>query len=485
MNITNVLTNAFNEPHNKTLTDNGAIARATTNSAVLDLFSQIGAYRTGGKGAQAFMSQFIKAFGESRELTLKTLFYSRDCRGGQGERETFRTFIRYLADFAPNTVRPLVQHIPTFGRWDDLYCLLGTKVEEEVWGCIKVQWCLDGLNDKPSIMAKWLASPVTSSPITKAQGRATAKALGLTERQYRQQLSALRKKIGVVEQLISAGKWEDVNYSHVPSQANLLYGKAFVKHDAERRAAFFANLEKGETKVNASTQFPYEIIRKLETNTQLAEAMWNAQPDYFNGQEENSLVVADVSGSMAGLPLQVCLSLAIYTAERNTGPWHNKFITFSEHPKMQELKGRTLIERVRNLERAQWDMNTDIQAVFTTILDTAVKSKVKPTDMVKRVYIVSDMQFDACTGRNKRDKTLFNWLQKKYKDEGYEMPELVFWNVSAQNPGQPMSLDDRGFLNVSGCSPSIFKSVLGKKFISAYGLMLQVLEGERYDSISV
>lgn len=479
----NILTAAFNEPHNKTLTENGAVARATTNSSVLDLFSQIGAYRTGGKGAGAFLKQLMLAFGEDRALTLKTLFYSRDCRGGQGERDTFRTFIKHLAEFAPKTIAPLVQYIPTFGRWDDMYCLLGTAVEDEVWDCIRLQWHADVQVEKPSIMAKWLASPVTSSPQTRALGRATAKALGLTERQYRKQLSALRKKIGIVEQLISAGKWEDVTYAHVPSQANLLYGKAFMRHDAVRRSAFYASLEKGETEIKASTQFPYEIIRKLDTDTQTAEAMWKAQPDYFNGQPENSLVVADVSGSMGGLPLEVCLSLAIYTAERNTGPWKDKFVTFSAHPTMQLLKGKTLIERVRNLSSAQWDMNTDIEAVFTTILGTAITNKVAPTEMVKRVYVVSDMEFDQAAGRNKKDLTLFNSLQKRYEKAGYEMPNLVFWNVAARNTQFPMSLDDRGFLNVSGCSPSIFKNVIGRKFTTTYDLMLDVINSERYEVI--
>lgn len=485
----NILTAAFNEPNNKTLTENLAVARKTTNSKVLDLFSQIGGFRVGQASPEVIVKQVMSAFAEDRELTLKTLFYSRDIRGGQGEREVFRIAIRTLALFRPDTVRELVQHIPTYGRWDDLYCLLGTDVENEVWATIRKQWKADTNSETAttSLMAKWLASVTTSSPVTRAQGRATAKALDLTERNYRKTLSALRSKIGIIEQKMSANDWEGIVYEHVPSQANMLYKTAFYKHEPTRRQAYLDALTKGETKVNASTQFPYELIHKLvrgsENDNALVEAMWKAQPDYFNGVKENSLVVADVSGSMSGLPLEVCLSLAIYTAERNTGPWHNKFITFSERPTMQSLVGTTLAARVANLNQAHWDMNTDIQKVFEVILVTAVANKVAPTEMVKRLYIVSDMEFDQCTGRNKKDRTLFAWLQKKYKDAGYKMPELVFWNVSARNTQFPMSMDDRGFLNVSGCSPSIFKSVVGRKFLSAYDLMLEVLESERYEVI--
>lgn len=490
-NNVDVLTAAFNEPVNKTFTENGAIARATTNSKVLDLFSLIGGIRTGGKGAVAFVDAMRGAFAESRELTLKTLFYSRDVRAGQGERETFRTFIKELAVFSPATVNKVVPFIPTFGRWDDLYCLLGTECEQTVWDTIRSQWFQDHENfDKPSIMAKWLASVTTSSPVTRAQGRATAKALGLTERNYRKSLSALRAKIGVIEQKMSAGKWEDIVYEHVPSQANMLYKTAFYKHEPTRRQAFLDALTKGETTVNASTQFPYELIGKLEyygseKENALIEAMWKAQPDYFSGQEENSLVVADVSGSMSGLPLDVCLSLAVYTAERNKGIWKDKFITFSESPVMQSLVGKTLVERVKNLNSAQWNMSTNIEGVFEVILKAAITNKVSPVEMVKRLYIVSDMEFDAATGSNKKERTLFNVIRKKYEKAGFELPELVFWNVSARNTQFPMSMDDRGFLNVSGCSPSIFKSVVGRKFLSAYDLMLEVLNSERYECIKV
>lgn len=485
-----ILTAAMNEPHNKTLTENMAVARATTNSAVLNLFSQIGAYRTGGKGAAAFIDQLMSAYAESRDLTMRTLFYSRDIRGGQGERETFRTFIRTLAEFSPANVNNVIQYIPTYGRWDDLYALVGTPCEDTVWALIRHQWGMDVASDKPSIMAKWLASVTTSSNVTRGFGRATAKALDLTERNYRKTLSALRAKIGVIEQKMSSGDWEDINYEHVPSQANMLYKTAFYKHEPTRRQAYLDALTKGEVKVNASTQFPYELIHRLvsygsEADNALVEAMWKAQPDYFNGIEENSLVVADVSDSMSGLPLEVCLSLAIYTAERNKGPWHNKFITFSANPTMQSLQGKTLQERVVNLNKAQWDMNTNIEKVFEVILQTAFTNTVTPKDMVKRIYIVSDMEFDCATrGNVSKGRTLFNQIAKRYANWGYELPELVFWNVAARNVQFPTSMDDRGFLNVSGCSPSIFKSVVGKKFLSAYDLMEEVLNSDRYASIT-
>lgn len=482
--LQNKLESGFN---NYATTENGAISRKTTESAVLDLFSQINAYRV-GRVINQRIPQLEASWYEDTQLTLRTLFYSRDVRGGAGEREVFRTFIKHLAQTNPDKISKVIHLIPVYGRWDDLYALVGTPLESLAFDTIKEQWLKDIATDKPSIMAKWLKSVNTSSKVSVALGTKTAKALGLHVSIYRKALSKLRKNINVLEKLISAGNWEEVNYSHVPSQANLKYGKAFMKHDAVRRSAYFEALEKGveDVKINATTQFPYEIVGKVmgynPQDTQVAEAMWKAQPDYFNGVKENSLVVADVSGSMYGLPLQVCLSLAIYTAERNTGVWHNKFITFSAKPVIQTLVGSSLKERVNNLNNAAWDMNTNIKAVFNRILATALQNNVKPVDMVKRLYIVSDMEFDSCATA---DKTLFNTIRNEYANNGYELPELVFWNVSARNVQFPMSIDDRGFINVSGCSPSIFKSVVGKKFVGPYDMMLEVLNSPRYEAIVV
>lgn len=472
--------------NNFAVTENGAIARKTTDSAVLDLFSQINAYRT-GKVITQRIPQLEAAWAEDKQLTLRTLFYSRDVRGGMGEREVFRTFIRHLAETRPDAIKNVVHLIPEFGRWDDLYALVGTPLEVDAFATMKTQWLQDIKTDKPSIMAKWLKSVNTSSKESVALGIKTAKAFGLHAAVYRKALSKLRTNINVIEKLMSAGEWAEVNYSHVPSQANMKYGKAFMKHDADRRSAYFAALERGDAdvKINATTQFPYEIVKRVlhgQTDA-VAEAMWKAQPDYFNGVEENSLVVADVSGSMTGLPLEVCMSLAIYTAERNKGVWKDKFITFSEKPSIQTLKGDTLSARVANLERAEWNMSTNIQAVFQRILEVAVRENVAPSEMVKRLYIVSDMEFDgACHGTS---KTLFNTIRDAYADKGFELPELVFWNVAARNVQFPMSIDDRGFINVSGCSPSIFKSIVGKQFVGPYEMMLEVINAPRYETIVV
>jgi hypothetical protein len=186
---------------------------------------------------------------------------------------------------------------------------------------------------------------------------------------------------------------------------------------------------------------------------------------------------------MNGNPLDVCTSLAIYFAERNQGAFKDAFITFSNRPSLQKLKGKTLKEKDANLRRADWNQNTNLQAVFDVVLSTAVENNVPLHQMPNVLYIISDMQFDVACRDN--DKTNFEVIKQKYEQSGYEMPKLVFWNVNATpEKGVPVKKDERGTYLVSGCSPVILKYLLGGISVTPYESMLEVLNNERYAEIS-
>jgi hypothetical protein len=436
---------------------------------------------------------FEKAYAETPLLATKAMFYFRDVRGGQGERRTFRILLNHLAQARPEVVRANLPLIAEYGRWDDLYSLIDTDLEEDMFTVIDVQLAEDMNNDRPSLLAKWLASENASSATTKRYGRKTRQALNMSPRQYRKTLSSIRRKIGLVEQAISQNQWGEIEYDKIPSKAGLQYRKAFYRHDAERYAHFLEQVKSGEKKINAGTLYPYEIVEKCGSgyhysrhnavaDSATLDAMWNALPNYFGDNEVRGLVVADVSGSMSGRPMDVSISLAIYTAERNSGPFAGKFITFSARPTLQKVEGNTIVEKVQNLSHAHWDMNTDVKAVFDLILATAKKNKTSQDELPTHLYIVSDMEFDAAASGHVNER-LFQTIEREYTEAGYKMPFLVFWNVNARNQQQPMSMDQRGFQMVSGCSPSIFTSLLSNKAVSAYDLMVEVLSQERYDAI--
>lgn len=471
--------NKLKDETNNTTTENGGVAYDTTKSKVLDFFALGGALRT--RNEQDIISIFDKAFCEDEKLALKTLFYMRDVVQGQGERRTFRVVLKYLANKHSDRVKDLIKHIPEYGRWDDLFVLIGTKLETEMFEVIKEQFKKDIDSDTPSLLGKWMKSENTSSKDSKKIAKLTAKALELSLKDYRKALVQLRSKIKIIETKMSSNEWKGIEYDKIPSKAGLIYRKAFFRQDKERYEKYLESVKKGEAKINAGTLYPYEIVEKIMNNgdeSETLEALWNNLPNYVK-EDENAIVVADTSGSMWGRPIAVSVSLAMYFAERNKGPFANHFITFSERPKLQEIVGSDIFQKVRNLKNAEWDMNTNIQATFDLILDTAIKYNMSQSDMPKKIYIVSDMEFDECA--DDASKSIFNLMKNKFAKNNYELPEIVFWNVNARNTHVPVTMNDRGVQLVSGCSPIIFKQLMENK--SAYDMMIKIVTSDRYEVI--
>lgn len=477
---------ALESEMNVTETLNGAKAYKSTLNKCLDLFGKIAACRNDVKQAQKL---FAHAYAENPETATRILFWARDIRGGQGEREVFRNLFKYLVEENGEIGVKLVSLVPLYGRWDDLLVLENTSAWETVLNAIQNQLNLDRVSFKAgvavSLLAKWMPSINASSKDSKRLGRKIAAHLGMTEREYRKVLSNLRTHINVVEKAMCSKEWSAIDYSKLPSRAAFMYRKAFAKQDADRYAAYLNAVEKGEAKINASTLYPYDIVEqylyKGARNDKTIDLQWEALPNYMEGKEFNGLVVADVSGSMMGRPMAVSISLAMYIAERNTAEvWKNKFLTFSERPELQSIVGSTIGKRIDNLSRAAWGMNTDLMAVFKTVLDAGVKNDVRAEDMPQKLIIVSDMQFDQCCRSNKR--TNFEQIQKLYRKAGYEMPQLVFWNVNSYG-NVPIEAHDTGTCLVSGCSPSILKSVLTDSVITPVDTMNETVYTERYDAV--
>lgn len=491
--------NELKNETNYTLTENGAGAYKTTQSAVLDFFALGGALRS--REDREIVQLFSKAFGENALLALKTLFYFRDVREGQGERRTFKIVLTELGNIAPETVQKNINLIPEYGRWDDLYVLIGTKSEKFASELIINQFNIDVHSERPSLLGKWLKSVNSKQKETRKLGLWTAKQLGLSEKEYRKSLSSLREKLDVVERKMVAKEWKDINYPAVPSKAMLNYRKAFSNRDEERYGVYLESLVKGETKVNSSNLYPYELVRTimgssgdmkyniLQDERTLVDEMWKALPNYFGEKPQNAMAVIDVSYSMTdnnSLPLYSAIGLGMYISERAEGPYKNHFITFSESPELVEIKGTDFYSKVENISRADWGGSTNLESTFDLILNTAVKHKLSQDELVERLYIITDMEFNKCDysvgdGKNKFMKQ----MREKYADEGYTLPEVVFINVNARNTHFPMTVDESGILMVSGMSPTIFTSLMEGKILSAYDMMLKVLETERYSAITV
>lgn len=503
----NKLLNAVKEATNITRTENGAVTRNTTMSALLDLFGTGAAYRT--RSESDCIVLFQKAFDENPIYALKCLFYLRDARGGQGERRFFRVVTKWLADNKTAVMKRNLKYVPEFGRWDDLYAFIGTVLEKDVFDLMGEQFVLDLQCKTPSLLAKWLKSENTSSAQSRALATKTRKAFGLTPREYRKSLSVLRARINVLERLMSAGQWDKIEFDKIPSKAGLVYRNAFARHDVERMradkdaVAYKDFMQDKNTKVNAKALYPYEVVAKATGYSGMTRRWdwsedydpieraainkyWDNLEDYFNGASLDALCMIDTSASMwgteASAPINVAISIGLYAAERARGPFHGHYISFSSRPQLIETYGSDFVDKVKRIYSTNLCENTDIEAAFDMLLNTAIKSHCRQSDLPKTIIVVSDMQFDAQRGRyGSSNATLMENIAYKWQRAGYQMPELVYWNVQARgNNVIPMQAKD-GITFVSGFSPILFEQIMKGK--TGYDLMMDKLNSARYECI--
>ena len=502
----NKFMNGMTNATNFKFTENGAVTHKTTKSDLLDMFAMGAAMRT--RSDEDVILMFRKAYQENPVYALKCLFYIRDVRGGQGERRFFRVVMRDLAKNYTDAARRNLKFVPEFGRWDDLYVFVGTPLENDALQIMKEQLALDMDCKTPSLLAKWLKSENTSSVDSRRLGNITREYLGMSHKQYRKTLSILRERINVLERLMSAGKWDEIEFDKIPSKAGMKYKNAFARHDFEREQAkgvqTYADFAKDTTKtVNAKALYPYECVeeafkcrRSSIDNTQrlMTNKYWDNLADYINGATFNGMAIVDTSGSMCGTPMNVAISLGMYCAEKAKGPYANHFITFSSNPTFVEVEGVDFCDKVWRMSNADWGGSTNVEAAFDLMLKTAIDNNCSQDEIPQNLIIISDMEFDGCVtcGPVSRDRwgggnrvgrnntTLFENIAAKWARYGYKMPHLVFWNVDARQNNIPM-LGNGPVSYVSGFSPSIFETILSGK--TGYELMMEKLDSERYSVI--
>lgn len=471
-----------------TYTENGAVALSTTEDARLDFFGTVGSLRKADENR--ICTLFAKSYSQDALFTMKILFYARDIRGGLGERKTFRTLLRYAADHHPEAVRLNLDLIGVFGRYDDLYSLIGTRLEQDMWAVMKEQFEEDLENlrqgNAVSLLAKWIKTADSHSEATRRLGILTAQKLGYSVYEFKRLVRDMRKRIGIVEALMAAGEWDRITYGAVPGRAMKMYRKAFQRHDKEGFAAYLDSVEKGVAKIHADTLYPYDVVGeyiKGEREDRTLEAQWKALPDYVK-KGSNVLVMADTSGSMAyldGRPMASSVGLAIYFAERNTGAYHNLFMTFSTRPITVELQGETLFQKVKNAMKAPWG-NTNLQAAFELVLSIALKGHVPPEEMPVAIVVISDMEIDRCSNRK---WSFYDNMEDRFRRAGYRIPNIIFWNVCSRHDIFHADKNRRGVQLASGQSVTVFKQILDSLNCTPVEAMEKTIGAERYNCITI
>lgn len=505
----NDLKETLNEDLNKSITENGAIGYRTTGKELLDMNFMVSSMRK--MSDKQIIDKFVKAFYENKMYAIKWLYYVRDAREGVGERRLFRVCMEYLAKNHTNIAKAMLPLTAEYGRWDDLLSLLDTELADNVIKLFGDQLTEDMRNlklNKPiSLLAKWMPSCNASSRKTRKMGTDIALKLGISERKYRKMLSALRKYLDVVEVKMAAGQWDQIDYSKVSSRANLIYNSAFLRHDEERRRKYLESLQKGETKINAGVLFPHDIVHKycnqnywsisIKNYDTALEEMWKALPDYVNGAG-NTICVADGSSSMCTsvggtnvIAIEVANALAIYFSERSSGQFKDNYITFSENPQLVNFSNaKSLREKIEIAFRHSEVANTNIEAVFDLILQTAINKNMTQDELPQNILILSDMEFDGCVGcngsnrwnLNRPTKRLFKVFEERYAEHGYKLPRLVFWNICSRTGTIPVKENELGVALVSGFSPAVVKMVLSNS-TDPLECLLEQLNSERYQPV--
>lgn len=487
--------NELKDMMNLTKTENGATTYRSTLSANLDLFAVAGTLRQ--KTESEIIRLFRRAYTEDRDIAMKTLFFSRDIRGGLGERRVFRTVLNWLARESRDSVKKNIRYIPEFGRYDDLLCLIGTLCQKSAVNEIKRQLELDKesleAGDNVSLLGKWLPSVNATNKETIRLAKILVRELGMKEKDYRKLLSALREKIGIIENNLREKDYS-FDYSVQPSKAMHKYMKAFIRNDNERYQEYLKDVEDGMKKMNTRTLYPYEIVEPIlnrnisDDGLKALNIMWNNLPNYAFGH--NAIAVVDGSGSMywgsRPVPAAVALSLGIYYAERNTGMFRDHFITFSREPQLVEIKGKTIYDKVKYCESFNEVANTDLEKVFKIILETAVRNKMTQEDLPETIYIISDMEFDACIENSGR--TNIENAKLMFEEKGYVLPQIVFWRVSSRSTQYPVKYNEAGVAIVSGNDPKLFSMVMENELdperFDPYNVMMSILGSERYACIT-
>lgn len=498
MNFMERLLNVLNDM--LVYTENGAAGHATTGKALVDLNFSVASLRNATN--EEIVKRFIPAFHEDRVLAMKWLFFMRDVRGGLGERRAFRVIMKYLATGYTDMVARLVEIMAEYGRFDDLLCLIGTPVEEKVLSYIATQLKTDVENmlnkEGISLCAKWMPSINTSSEDSRAVAVKLKNHMGLTAKEYRKMLAGLREYLGVIEVSMSGNCWEEINYSAVPSKANVLYRNAFLNHDKERREAFLADVVDNKAVMNAGVLMPHDIVARYVTRSGFRlsvdaldmslEMLWKNLPDAVEGAE-NVLCVVDGSGSMTCrvgtgnlTALHVSNAIGIYFAERLKGAYKNKYITFSATPKYVDLSKCITLREKLELALAHNDYtNTNLEATFDLVLATAVKNRLSQNELPQTILVISDMEFDQATS-GKANETLFATIARKYAMYGYKLPKLVFWNVNSRTGVIPVKENELGVGLVSGFSVNVCNMVLSNE-LDPYKALKKVLDGPRYEAV--
>ncbi|KAK6914078.1 Uncharacterized conserved protein UCP015417, vWA [Dillenia turbinata] len=386
------------------------------------------------------------------------------------------------------------------------------------------KWCptIDSSYDKATLICETISRILFPRNLKEYEG--------LEERQYllkirdrlrKEILVPLHKAMRLPEVYMSANEWNLLPYDRVASVAMKNYKTHFLNHDRKRFKQYLENVQKGEAKIAAGALLPHEIIASLNDSDggQVAELQWKRMVNDMKekGALRDCIAVCDVSGSMSGTPMEVCVALGLLVSELSEEPWKGRVITFHEDPQIHRIEGDTLLSKTKFVREMDWGGNTDFQKVFDRLLDVAVAGRLSEEQMIKTIFVFSDMEFDSAAGGCPADddddddddddgdgsgdtddeelwhkkfcrkwETDYQIICRKFKENGYnKVPQIVFWNLR-DSKSTPVPSDQSGVALLSGFSKNLLTLFLEKDgVLNPVDTMVSAISGELYQKLAV
>lgn len=451
-----------------THTENEAIQYKSSGSELVDFFKNAPVERRKVLANKSdIVNDFIKAFNVDNKIATKILLYLRDPRSGQGEKATARKILSYLYNYKDSRqfVIDNFNKIVEYGSYKDLIFLFNSTKEDK---SPIIQFFSKKIIDKDRLACKWAPRLNSKNNIMAMMLRDK---LELTNSSYRKHLKFNSE---TTEQYMASRLWNTISYEKVPSVAMKRYNKAFDRHDSDRFKIFKTD---DTQKVNANVLYPHEITRHLKVDEMMSEKFWKNLPNYIK-EDEKIIALVDTSSSMKdNKVLDIAVSLGLYIAERAPEPFRDSYLCFSDDSHfinfshLKSLKDRYVFIH----DNSDWGGSTNFESAYFNILESARMFKVPKEDMPTMLICLSDMQFNQAS----RGNLHLEHIRDSFKQFGYDMPKLVFWDLRAkndENEGSPATSDDVGVALVSGFSVSILKAVLAVQDIPVYNPYEVMLE---------
>lgn len=509
---------AFGETKEDTFTENGMSAYSTTTSKALDFFSSV----VRDTPTDKVLNMFVDALKENFLIAMCLLFHLRDARKGKQEKAHARSIMNWLSTVMPKTYMANFHGFIQMGYLKDVlhldcnrtlykHCskpmpyLKSLVIPNMELTYLKLMLMSDyrklisgDTTHKYTLAAKWAPTEGTHfDKIAKATSRLARLCFPVSVspmKDYRKMISALREHLRVVERLETQDRWTEINYSAVPATCMRKQKGAFRKHDELRFDEYLKDVSEGKIKMNTSGVQVHELVKPYVDSAIVSDDAADAQFSEIirkareSGTFKNTLALVDVSGSMSGTPITVAVALGLVIALTTDGPFGKKFLTFSETPELLEIKGSKLSEMVYNMVASNWGCNTNLMKAFDLLLTTANMFHVHPDQMVKKLFIFTDMQFDQAD--NTYNESAYTAISKKYQMAGYELPQIIFWNLRDTRMSFPVLANTLGVSLMSGFSQEMIKLFLTDiEEMTPLKMMLKTLEpyysliqdvGERY-----